>query len=363
MLKSIYQSIYNQVPDPLKPYTVPALICLGIVLLCVYNAIANGASAAPEILAICGIVAGGIIYNVFNQIAAEQSVKKIADKMLKDQEKTRISNMNSKDFAKKQMEELYDSRITWVDKFARRMRSMLNIKDDKIKDLRLEVQAAGMRSERAVSAYLTALGIAPFAGFVAGWLFANLEHYNLMKSVASIVGGGVVAMILVRQYMGGKAKARRKEVNKVMPEIIDLLVIYSRAGASSDTAIRKIGEGLKRRYPATADEISFLWQEMQILSDRTQALNNFQERQAGSSIVQGFASIMIQQERMGAQISESLYQLSTESRRDRLQEAKKKAAKLPVIMQVPVVMFILPSLFIVILGPAVVQVLTIFHVI
>jgi len=152
-------------------------------------------------------------------------------------------------------------------------------------------------------------------------------------------------------YIGNIATKRTLEVQKGLPDALDLLVICAEAGLTVDAAFNRVAKELGRAYPELGDEFALTAIELSFLNERKMAFNNLAYR-VNLEAVKGVVTTMIQTERYGTPLASALRVLSAEFRNDRMMRAEEKAARLPAIMTIPLIMFILPTLFVVILGPA-----------
>jgi tight adherence protein C len=135
-----------------------------------------------------------------------------------------------------------------------------------------------------------------------------------------------------------------------LPDALDLLVICAEAGLTVDAAFNRVARELGKAYPELGDEFALTSIELGFLTDRRSAFENLAARIDLES-VRGVVTTMIQTEKYGTPLASALRVLSAEFRNERMMRAEEKAARLPAIMTVPLILFILPVLFIVILGP------------
>lgn len=152
-------------------------------------------------------------------------------------------------------------------------------------------------------------------------------------------------------YLGNLAKKRSDLIRKGLPDALDLLVICAEAGLTVDAAFNRVAKELGRAYPELGDEFALTAIELSFLNERKKAFDNLAYR-VNLDAVKGVVTTMIQTERYGTPLASALRVLSAEFRNERMMRAEEKAARLPAIMTVPLILFILPVLFIVILGPA-----------
>ncbi|MFZ1425638.1 MAG: type II secretion system F family protein [Geminicoccaceae bacterium] len=152
------------------------------------------------------------------------------------------------------------------------------------------------------------------------------------------------------------ASKRRLALLKGLPDGLDLLVICAEAGLSLDSALHRVSEEIARSSPELADELGVTSVELNFLPERRRALENLADR-IGLPAMRGVVNTLIQTERYGTPLSQSLRVLSAEFRDQRMLRAEEKAARLPATLTVPMILFILPTLFIVLVGPAMIDVI------
>jgi tight adherence protein C len=166
-----------------------------------------------------------------------------------------------------------------------------------------------------------------------------------------------VAAILVGSYkapdiwLKNKVTKRSHAIRKGLPDALDLLVICAEAGLTVDAAFGRVSKELGKAYPELGDECGLTAIELGFLNERRQAFENLAAR-VDLDAVRGVVTTMIQTEKYGTPLASALRVLSAEFRNERMMRAEEKAARLPAIMTVPLILFILPTLFVVILGPA-----------
>ena len=218
---------------------------------------------------------------------------------------------------------------------------------------------AGVRNDSALSTFLF-LRISMPAAFGAAALIDGylvpVVHIppNLVGLVALLatVAGFYAPVIMLKN----RVTKRQIDLRKSLPDGIDLLVICVESGASINEAFARVGRELVRGHPALAEEFTITAAELSFLPVRRTALENLLER-TGLPTVRGIVTTMNQSERFGTPIAHALRVLSGEFREQRMMAAEEKAAKLPVLLTLPMMVFILPVLFIVLLGPAALTIL------
>jgi tight adherence protein C len=219
----------------------------------------------------------------------------------------------------------------------------------------LKLMRAGWRSKDAIIRYLFCKVALPFAfGGGAVFLFYGLNLYNLepaqklIVTMVSVILGAYTPDIVIRNA----ASKRREKIRKSLPDALDLMVICSEAGLSLDATLMRVSQELEQAAPELADELSLTGLELGFLSDRRKALHNLSLR-VDLTAVRGVANTLMQAERYGTPLAQSLRVMAAESRQERVMKAEEKAARLPALLTVPMIVFILPPLFIVLLGRAI----------
>ena len=182
------------------------------------------------------------------------------------------------------------------------------------------------------------------------------ERLTFALSVGIPLTAGVIARLLLGYkaadiYISNLITKRTDEIRKGLPDALDLLVICAEAGLTVDVAFNRVAKELGRGYPELGDEFALTAIELGFLTERRAAFENLAYR-VNLDAIKGVVTTMIQTEKYGTPLASALRVLSAEFRNDRMMRAEEKAARLPAIMTIPLILFILPTLFIVILGPA-----------
>lgn len=170
------------------------------------------------------------------------------------------------------------------------------------------------------------------------------------------VGGVLAGFVLPDAYLKNKAAKRREILNYVLPEGLDLLTICVEAGLSIDAAFRRVSKEMQGSMPELATEFDMTAIELTYLPDRQQALENLASR-SNSAAIAALVNALRQTEKYGTPLAGSLRILSQEFRQTRASKAEEKGARMPALMTVPLMVFILPTLITVLVAPAVLQVL------
>jgi tight adherence protein C len=198
------------------------------------------------------------------------------------------------------------------------------------------------------------------AGATALFLFGSGDHSFSPTLLLVCLAAALVGYYLPTVLVTNAASRRQKDLQKAFPDGLDLTVICVEAGLSLDAAFSRVADELDSSARALAEEIGLTTAELAFLSDRRQALENLAER-TGTPPVKALVTALIQSERYGTPLGTALRVVSQESRDGRMAKAEEKAASLPAKLTVPMVTFFLPVLFMVIIGPTIIQVLRVFH--
>jgi tight adherence protein C len=229
------------------------------------------------------------------------------------------------------------------------------LQDSQIQVIQHKLAFAGIRKKEWAVAVIFARMVLPIVlGLIAATMFYWSNMFPEWSSFKRF-GGFAAAVILGYKapelYIDNIAKKRTDAIRKGLPDALDLLVICAEAGLTVDAAFGRVAKELGRAYPELGDELTLTAIELSFLTERRMAFENLAYR-VNLDAVRGVVTTMIQTERYGTPLASALRVLSAEFRNERMMRAEEKAARLPAIMTVPLILFILPVLFIVILGPA-----------
>jgi tight adherence protein C len=183
----------------------------------------------------------------------------------------------------------------------------------------------------------------------------NLDYPAMMK-VAMCIGAAYFGMYVPSLFLKNKITRRQLSIKRAFPDALDLLLICVESGMSVEAAFRKVSEEIGSQSVALAEEFTLTTAELSYLPDRRQAYENLAQR-TGIEGVRAVCLALQQSERYGTPLGQTMRVLAQENRDMRMSEAEKKAAGLPPKLTVPMIVFFLPVLFIVILGPAAIRVM------
>ena len=228
-------------------------------------------------------------------------------------------------------------------------------------EARLKLQQAGYRGAGPYMTFLVVRLVAPVGAFLfaAFYLFIvlKLDHPATLK-LGACIGAAWLGMQLPMILLKNKIQRRQLSIKRAFPDSLDLLLICVESGMSIEAAFRKVSEEIGGQSTALAEELTLTTAELSYLPDRRQAYENLAKR----TDLEGVKSVCMglqQAERYGTPLGTMLRTMAQENRDMRMSEAEKKAAGLPPKLTVPMILFFLPVLFVVILGPAVIQLMEI----
>ena len=235
------------------------------------------------------------------------------------------------------------------------LQSLKVLQESQVKSVQIKLMQAGIRSkEYAVAVIFARLVLPVTLGGLAIYIVYGTDAFSDWSPLKAY---GLVAMTFLLSYkapdfyLTNKVTKRTDAIRKGLPDALDLLVICAEAGLTVDAAFNRVARELGRAYPELGDEFTLTAIELSFLTERRHAFENLAAR-VKLDAVKGVVTTMVQTEKYGTPLASALRVLSGEFRNERMMRAEEKAARLPAIMTIPLILFILPTLFVVILGPA-----------
>jgi tight adherence protein C len=221
---------------------------------------------------------------------------------------------------------------------------------------------AGMRSRDVMVRYLFARITLPFVfAFAAIADIYALHVVPVPPSVRliTVFGALMFGFFAPGIYIKNIAGKRAHRLQLGLPDALDLMVICAEAGLSLDATLQRVARELEPTWPDLAEELGITAAELTFLPERRLALDNLNSRTNLASI-RGVVNTLLQTAKFGTPLAQSLRVLAAEFREARMIKAEEKAARLPALLTVPMIVFILPTLFIVLLGPAALNIIDTF---
>ena len=243
--------------------------------------------------------------------------------------------------------------------FKKRVVDRLNLskllEDPKVAD---KMAQAGFRGQRPLTTFYFFRMTAPFVFllFVGFYLFVfNDFGLPVMSRVTATMAAAVLGFYAPNVFLSNKIAKRRQSIMQAFPDALDLLLICMEAGMSIEAAIQKVSQEIGGSSIELAEELSLLSAELSYLPERRMAYEGLAKR-TNHAGVKSVATAMVQAEQYGTPLGSALRTMAKENRDLRLSAAEKKAAALPAKLTVPMIIFFLPVLFVVILGPAIINI-------
>jgi len=191
------------------------------------------------------------------------------------------------------------------------------------------------------------------------FLILHLSWSPLQKVLAALAGAGV-GFYLPDLFVNNMIAKRQQSVMRAFPDALDLMLICVESGMSIESSFTRVASEIGTQSPELAEELALTTAELSYLPDRRQAFDNL-ARRCGHDGVKAVATALNQAEKYGTPMGQALRVTANENREMRMQEAERKAASLPAKLTVPMIVFFLPCLFVVIMGPAIIQIKHMFH--
>ena len=230
-------------------------------------------------------------------------------------------------------------------------------------DTRDKLARAGYRGQGPVVTFMFFRFVMPFVVLLLTmvYLFAisNVAWGSFMKINAS-VGAALLGFYLPDLFLNNTIARRQQSIMRAFPDALDLLLICVESGMSIEASFQRVASEIGSQSSELAEELGLTTAELSYLPDRRQAFENLAKR-CGHSGVKAVATALNQAERYGTPMGQALRVAAQENREHRMAEAEKKAASLPAKLTVPMILFFLPCLFVVILGPAIMKIMHMHH--
>jgi len=229
------------------------------------------------------------------------------------------------------------------------------LQEDQVKKTQQRLMQAGIRTKDLAFFLIFARFVLPVVigvtAVVMLYIMGFEPQWSALRRYMTVAGLIIGAYKAPDIWLKNKVTKRSHAIRKGLPDALDLLVICAEAGLTVDAAFGRVSRELGKAYPELGDEFGLTAIELGFLNERRQAFENLAQR-VDLEAVRGVVTTMIQTEKYGTPLASALRVLSAEFRHQRMMRAEEKAARLPAIMTVPLILFILPTLFVVILGPA-----------
>jgi tight adherence protein C len=225
-------------------------------------------------------------------------------------------------------------------------------------EVRDKLKMAGLRGQAPLVGYMFFRVAMPaiIAIIALLYLFVIADYdYPVLVKIGLAIGAAYIGFYLPNMFIENLVQRRQTSIKNAFPDSLDMLLICVQSGMSIEAAFQKVSGEVGATSLELAEELSLTTAELSYLQDRRQAFENLGKR-TGIPGIKAVATALIQAERYGTPVGTALRVMAKENREMRMSEAEKKAAALPPKLTVPMIIFFLPVLFVVILGPAIIQV-------
>ncbi len=220
--------------------------------------------------------------------------------------------------------------------------------------IEMKMAQAGMRGPGPISTFYFCRFTLPFIGAVLAFFyifFVNDHDFQPTMKYGSILFGAAAGFYAPNLYVEQIKAKRQESIMRAFPDSLDMMLICVESGMSIEMAFAKVGAEIGSASAELAEELTLTTAELSYLPERRQAYENL-ARRTGHEGVKSVCMALVQGERYGTPLGDALRTMAKENRDMRMSEAEKKAAALPAKLTVPMIVFFLPVLFLVVLGPA-----------
>lgn len=276
-----------------------------------------------------------------------------------------IINNEREEIRQREREKLRNSKETLsssmrADPFYEKIVNMFNLlKRAEDEQVALKLKRAGYYGQGSVITYLAIKMLLPPVALVVAWVYG---YGVLAQQLPAVAIFAIVILFSLLSgkfpdiYLKNKTNKREKEMVRFWPDTLDLMLLAVQSGMSMEMAFKTVSGEIRSQSEVVSDELLLTLAELSYLQDRGQALRNLEKR-VDVEAVRNVVAALLQSERYGTSISHALRTLAQDTRDARMTAAEKKAAALPPKLTVPMIIFFLPVLFVIIMAPAVLQIL------
>ena len=225
-----------------------------------------------------------------------------------------------------------------------------------LEDLETRLRTAGFRGRNVLGLFIGAKLLLLIVLPVVTWALLQRTGWSPLLRMSAVAVAGIVGLLVPDQAVRMLHNRHLKEVERGLPDALDMLVICSEAGLGLEPSIERVGREIGIAHPAVAEELLNVAREMRVNADRRVALLNMSAR-TGLACLRRLGVTLVQTLQYGTPLSQALRTLSAEMRQEALTRFETRAGRLPVLMTVPMIVFILPCVFLIVGGPAIVHVM------
>jgi tight adherence protein C len=222
--------------------------------------------------------------------------------------------------------------------------------------LRMKLACAGFRQAQAQTIFMASKTVAAVGCAILGLIAALGAQAGWQMIVGAVCLGGGLGMMLPNLWLSITMGARQQKIREGMPDTLDLLVVSVESGLALDAALKRVGDEMAPVHAELSEELRISTMEAQMGLPRTEALGNM-ARRTGVEELRSLVSVVTQAEKFGTSVAKALRNQAEALRTKRRQQAEERAQKTAVKLMIPLVLFIFPAMFVVLGGPAVINVM------
>ena len=234
------------------------------------------------------------------------------------------------------------------------------LSDKTVKGLRATLTDAGLRPDSALGLFVGCKLLLLVSLPLLAWVTVSHVGFDGLYRNIAVAGAGIMGLLLPDMTIKQMRSRHRARVERGLPDALDMLIICSEAGMAIESSILRVSQELRFAHPATADELATTSNELQMTADPQMAFTNMGDRTSLESL-RRLGVTIVQTIQYGSPLSHALRLLATELRTEMLTRYEERAARLPVLLTMPMILFILPALFLVIAGPAAIKIFALQH--
>jgi len=230
-------------------------------------------------------------------------------------------------------------------------------------DTKQKLAQAGYRGQAPLIAFLFFRFVMPFVIFIIALIYLfgiSHMHYPATTKFFGAVGIGILGYYLPDLFISNLISRRQESIMQAFPDALDLMLICVESGMSIEATFTRVAQEIGMQSTELAEELGLTTAELSYLPERSVAFDNL-ARRTGNSGVKAVATALNQAEHYGTPLGQALRVTALENREQRMANAEKKAAALPAKLTVPMILFFLPCLFVIILGPAIMKIMHTMH--
>lgn len=232
------------------------------------------------------------------------------------------------------------------------VRPVMITNPEEMSKLRMKLATAGFRAEKAPTLFLASKTIVGICLGLAALTYALSSGKPVNQVVGIAILGLGLGFLAPNMWLGSAIKKRGNSIREGLPDTLDMLVISVEAGLGLDAAFQRVGDEMRKVHPILSQELQMVTLESQMGIPRAEALENFATR-TGIDEAKSLVGVINQAERFGTSIARALRRQSGALRVKRRQKAEERAQQTTVKLMLPLILFIFPAIFVVLLGPAV----------